>query len=311
MSSPDTKLVRYKLIVSYEGTRFKGFQRQGLGDSDGNSNSKFFKRRRFENGGQVSKTPLTVQQFLEDALEQYSELSRSVIKLRFAGRTDAGVHGRGQVLAISLPDGLGELWEIRKSVNSRLPVDISVEKVSLCDNVNFDPRRDVILKRYSYTIKYRRKVFDENGAPLPISTSGPNTIRSSLDPTTIWTCPWALDDTEMDAMCLLLEGKHDFSVFVHKQARRDKDNTLTLEKLQCNRKSETDEDSPIVLAELNFESKGFRRSMVRNLVGFLVDVCRGAIDKSVFDELWKGTDEVASKIHSAPACGLCLEHVLY
>ena len=57
--------------------------------------------------------------------------------------------------------------------------------------------------------------------------------------------------------------------------------------------------------------QGFRRSMVRNLIGFLVDVSRGQVDESIFKELWSGDDAVALKINSAPACGLCLEHVQY
>ena len=51
--------------------------------------------------------------------------------------------------------------------------------------------------------------------------------------------------------------------------------------------------------------------MVRNLVGFLVDLCRGEVDESIFEDLWSGSDAIAKKVQSAPACGLCLEHVEY
>jgi tRNA U38,U39,U40 pseudouridine synthase TruA len=51
--------------------------------------------------------------------------------------------------------------------------------------------------------------------------------------------------------------------------------------------------------------------MVRNLIGFLVDICRGAVDESIFQDLWSGDDALAAKLNMAPACGLCMEHVQY
>lgn len=49
--------------------------------------------------------------------------------------------------------------------------------------------------------------------------------------------------------------------------------------------------------------------MVRNLIGFLVDICAGSVDESIFEELWLGNDNTAAKLNMAPACGLCLEYV--
>lgn len=273
--------------------------------------TKILKRRKLNDGGKAVKVPLTIQEAIEEALEQYSGLVRSDLKVRFAGRTDAGVHARGQVLVVSLPDNLGELWQIHRSINSRLPVDISIKDVSLCKNQNFDPRNDAQRKQYIYKIKYRRNVQSENGDLLPICSSGPHTIRTGLDPSDIWINPWALDDLKLEEYCQRLTGNHDYSAFVHKRARRDKDNVLTVDKLAVERLNETQEDAPIVTIRFVVEAKGFRRSMIRNLVGFLVDLCRGAVEESVFDQLWTGKDEVASKINSAPACGLCLEHVEY
>jgi tRNA pseudouridine38-40 synthase len=304
-------LLRYTVIVAYDGTRFKGFQRQSSGDDKSALNTKGYKRRRLEDGGKAAQVPLTIQECLEDALEKYTGLGRLDLKMRFAGRTDAGVHARGQVLVVSLPDDLGELWHIRKSINSRLPVDISIDKLSVCENQDINPRSDVKRKQYSYTLKYRRKMYSNDGELLPICTSGPQSIRSGLDPAALWVCPWALDDSQLDELCRRLTGDHDYSAFVHRQARRDKENALTVERLVCERLHETKEDAPVMTVRFEVEAKGFRRSMVRNLVGFLVDICRGTVEESIFETLWTGTDEVADKVHSAPACGLCLEHVLY
>lgn len=256
----------------------------------------------------------TIQEVLEDTLEFYTGLNRNDLRLRFAGRTDGGVHARGQVVAVSLPNSNDELWMIRRSINSRLPQDISIDDItSLADQPDFDPRKDTIRKRYSYTIKFRRKILDSTGNVLPLSMSGPNTIRCGLDSPTQWVCPWSLDDSKMKEYCQKLTGEHDYSAFVHKQSRRDKSNVLTVERfdyetLQHDANSDM---APVVVIQFHAVAKGFRRGMVRNLVGFVVDVCRGHVSESIFDSIWTGTDEVASMVHSAPPFGLCLENVEY
>ena len=314
MASVNGNLKRYKLVASYDGTRYKGFQRQDSGKEPKNIDSlKSLKRRRFGTSGAI-KTPLTIQECIEDALERFSGLDRVTLKVRFAGRTDAGVHARGQVLAVSLPNVGQEMFQIQKSLNSRLPMDISIDKVTFCHE-DFDPRTDVKWKRYSYLIKYRRKSYSKtDGSLLPICSSGPNSIRNALDPSFIWVVPWVLDDSKLDEFCRMLTGYHDYSVFVHKRARNEKSNVLELKKLSCEfvQKSD-DEEAPVLTTKFVFEAKGFRRSMVRNLVGFLIDLCRGELEESIFEEIWSASDvnATARKLNSSPACGLCLEHVEY
>ena len=326
-------LHRFKLIVAYNGNRFKGFQRQSSGDTSANdippvaetsnpttstteATTNDRKRPRSERLPKKN-VPLTIQESLEDALEQYTGLDRNQLRLRFAGRTDGGVNARGQVVAVSLPETVlpensQQLWIIRKSINSRLPGDISVQDVSsLAHRPDLDPRKDAIRKRYSYTLKFRRKVVDANGNLLPICSSGPNCIRSALDPKTLWISPWTLDDSNLTRYCQLLTGEHDYSAFVHKRSRREKDNVLTVDTFTYQCLEETIEDAPIVTIQFQVEAKGFRRGMVRNLVGFVVDLCRGQIDESIFDTIWSGTDEAAKAVHSAPPFGLCLERVDY
>ncbi len=320
-------LHRFKLIVAYNGNRFKGFQRQSssgparnipnddVDDSTSNVNPSSRKRPRAEKDPK-KQVPLTIQECLEDALEQYTGLDRNQLRVRFAGRTDGGVHARGQIVAVSLPVSVvpdnNAIWNIRRSINSRLPDDVSVDDVcSLAENPDFDPRKDVVRKRYSYTLKFRRKVMDANGNLLPICTSGPNCIRCGLDPKTLWISPWTLDDTNLGRYCQQLTGNHDYSAFVHKRSRREKDNTLTVDSFTYECLDETNEEAPILTIRFQVEAKGFRRGMVRNLVGFVVDLCRGQITESIFDTIWTGTDEAANAVHSAPPFGLCLEHVAY
>ena len=328
-------LHRYKMIVAYNGSRFKGFQRQSSGappekskPADGMDATAYIlehprmkcpdsQRKRCRDDANQKlfpkkQAPETIQETLEDALEFYSGLHRRDLCLRFAGRTDGGVHARGQVVAVSLPDSKDELWMIRKSINSRLPEDISIDEIcSLADRPDFDPRKDTIRKRYSYTLKYRRTTFDPSGNVLPICTSGPNTIRSGIDSRTVWVCPWTLNDSNMRKYCHQLTGEHDYSAFVQKKSRREGSNILTVEAYDYEILDETFEAAPVVVVRFQVIAKGFRRGMVRNLVGFVVDLCRGHVSESAFESIWSGTDEVAALVHSAPPFGLCLENVEY
>jgi tRNA pseudouridine(38-40) synthase len=188
---PPYDLQRYKLVLSYDGTRFSGWQRQSSNSSkDAHSrppkNIRDMKKRHHDAMGKVISIPVTVQESLEDALEMYSGLDRPSLRMRMAGRTDAGVHANGQTVAVSLPKPGSkgstvqdvELWQIRRAINSRLPMDISVNDISICDE-SFDPRHDVISKQYSYTIRYRRKMSNDKGEVLPICEKGGPQVRIS------------------------------------------------------------------------------------------------------------------------------------
>ncbi|KAG7369800.1 tRNA pseudouridine synthase A [Nitzschia inconspicua] len=325
-------LQRYKLILSYDGTRYKGWQRQSSSStvqdgftSPSPKNTHHLKKRKHDDMGRVVTIPLTIQETLEDALEMYSSLDRPTLKVRMAGRTDAGVHARGQVVAVTLPKPKSkastspdtELWQIRKSINSRLPRDLSVDAISMCD-ASFDPRQDVVLKQYSYTLRYFRRSLDDRGSTvLPICfKGGPELLRSAFDNDRCWLVPWALDDTKLDQYCKLLVGDHDFSAFVHKRVREDRDNCKKVTRFECIRVRTTLQEDGASICEARFEveAQGFGRSQVRNFIGFIVDLCRGVIQDydTVERWLWKSPPENISKvINAAPACGLCLEWVKY
>jgi tRNA pseudouridine(38-40) synthase len=348
--------------------------------------------------GKKKRVACTVQDCIEDAIASWTHSNAADICLRFAGRTDAGVHARGQVIRVHLvpplrrdgtinntrrrrrlnvdriaehkeppctnqdypnsDDDVVEGWEpfeIQNAINSRLPVDISVVNVEAVPTNErgeplFDPRRHVSMKQYSYALKFRRKAWlassavatsTEGGADgeddlLPICHAGPNSFRHAFDSPCCWVVPWPLDDSLMESLCRYLQGRHNFAAFVHKDSRQqhrpssgggegdggigrdDEDDDearheITLDSMRYEILSESREDAAVVTARLVFESKGFRRSMVRNLVGFCVDICRGLPmvtgDSFIWHEVW--SEPAASKIHAAPACGLCLEWVRY
>lgn len=111
----------YKIIFSYDGTSYHGFQ--------------------------VQKNALTVQEVLERGLERiYAKKIRVVV----AGRTDAGAHARGQVANFFAPGNISP-EALPLALNSVLPRDIVVSEADKVDN-NFHARRDACAKTYSYTI---------------------------------------------------------------------------------------------------------------------------------------------------------------
>jgi tRNA pseudouridine38-40 synthase len=114
-------LQNYKIIFSYDGTSYHGFQ--------------------------VQENALTVQEVLERSLEKiYGKKTRVVV----AGRTDAGAHARGQAANFFAPDYISpEVLPL--ALNSVLPRDIVVFKAEKVDN-SFHARRDACAKTYSYTI---------------------------------------------------------------------------------------------------------------------------------------------------------------
>jgi len=112
---------RYQIIISYDGTNFQGFQRQG--------------------------NKRTVQGEVEHALRKLSWLGRSIIA---AGRTDTGVHATGQVVSFDLnwPHSTPDLLN---ALNANLPQDIAAKKIQLA-NPDFHPRFDACWRSYEYRI---------------------------------------------------------------------------------------------------------------------------------------------------------------
>jgi tRNA pseudouridine38-40 synthase len=300
----------YKLTVEYDGSRFNGFQRQTATVSQ----KRPPKQARFNENGRKQSIPLTIQDCLENALLEWTG-SQSIqeLRLRAAGRTDKGVHALGQVVAIDVPFLLEKQdeWELCRATNSRLPDDVSVKSFQQCHD-SFDPRHNAILKQYTYTMRYRRKVIDDAmDQVLPICLGGIHSLRSAHDSPCLYKCPWPLDYSNLVESCHKLAGVHDYSCFVHKEERRKRDNVMEITKFDVEFLQISKEDGPAVTVKFTIEARGFRRTMVRNLVGFVVDVCRGKVEACQVDSVWTGTDEAAAMVHAAPACGLCLTKVVY
>ncbi len=178
----------------------------------------------------------------------------------------------------------------------------------------FEPRRDVKCKTYIYKLRFRRlsnitiTMGQQHDAIVihPICNAGPHILRRITDQNTVWLCPWALDPELIRKSCSALVGKHNFANFVHKDERKKRKqivsnwhshthlpapsvheidlfdfNVTFLQSEEYINRGEEHEDvegtmlPPVTDATFTLTAKGFQRSMVRNLVGLVVDVARG------------------------------------
>jgi len=115
--------VTYKLIIQYEGTRYKGWQR-------------------------LKTTDQTIQQKIENVL---SRLLGEPIEIDGSGRTDAGVHALGQVASFKVTETISNLNEFRFQMNQYLPDDIIVLEIQ-GENDRFHARLNAVSKTYVYQI---------------------------------------------------------------------------------------------------------------------------------------------------------------
>ncbi|ATL84706.1 tRNA pseudouridine(38-40) synthase TruA [Streptomyces malaysiensis subsp. malaysiensis] len=214
--------VRVRLDLAYDGQEFSGWAKQ--------------RERR------------TVQGELEGALRTVTRSSET-FELTVAGRTDAGVHARGQVAHVDLPE---ELWaehrdKLLRRLAGRLPHDVRVWKVAEAPP-GFNARFSAIWRRYAY------RVTDHPGGVDPL-------LRGHV----LWH-DWPLDVAAMNAASERLLGEHDFAAYCKK---RDGATTIrTLQRLEWVRGADG-----VITATVRADA--FCHNMVRSLVGALLFVGDG------------------------------------
>ncbi len=245
-------MATYKSIIAYDGTDFQGFQRQAEGLR-------------------------TVQGVIEKALREFGWLERSITA---AGRTDAGVHARGQVIAFEL-DWQHEIDNLSKALNANLPPDVVVRQTEAAPP-GFHPRFSARVRRYSYTL---------------ISTP----VRDPLRERFAWRI-WPEPDLDaMEAVAAMLVGRFDFGAFG--QAPSGEGHTIR-EICQALWRQNRD----VIVFEI--EANAFLHHMVRRLVGAMIGVGTGRVNA---DEIRALLDDPKLRWQGriAAAQGLCLEAVIY
>ncbi|WP_046730623.1 tRNA pseudouridine(38-40) synthase TruA [Streptomyces humi] len=251
--------VRVRLDLSYDGTGFHGWAKQAGG-----------KR--------------TVQGEIEDALRIVTRSQETTYELTVAGRTDAGVHARGQVAHVDLPAGL---WEeqgekLLKRLAGRLPKDVRVWSLTVAPE-GFNARFSAVWRRYAY------RVTDAPGGVDPL-------LRNHV----LWH-DWPLDVDAMNEAAARLLGEHDFAAYCK---RREGATTIrTLQELRLERGADG-----IVTATVRADA--FCHNMVRSLIGALLFVGDGHRGPE-----WPGKVLAAgvrdSAVHVVRPHGLTLEEVGY
>ncbi len=239
------------MVVQYDGTDYAGFQRQ-------------------------PGVP-TIQAELERAL---SQLLREPVEITAAGRTDAGVHALGQVIAFWTANPI-PVEKLPRAVNGLLPLAISaVEAVEVPPD--FHPRFDARGKLYTYRILNR---------PVP----SPFICRYA------WHVEEKLDVDAMRQAAQHLIGRHDFSAFCA-SGSSFKNKVRTLRRLDIS----TDND----VIEMRFEADAFLYMMVRIIVGTLVEVGLGKRQPNELAAILQSRDRRQAG-RTAPPQGLCLVKVWY
>ena len=238
--------VRYRGRVEYDGTDFNGFQ-----SNPGNR---------------------TVQGVLEDALARLGDGGRR--RVDGAGRTDAGVHATGQVIAFSYGGRLSATG-LESALAAILPRDVAVRDLREVDDA-FNPRYAARYREYRYTVW--------NGPPSPLRERLALGVR---DP---------LDTVAMARAGSAFVGRHDFRAF----GAGDRSPVRTVMAVRVRRSGRT--------VTVDVRADSFLRGQVRRMVGLLLEIGLGKED---IDQVRSALADPGSarKGAAAPAKGLCLRHV--
>lgn len=246
----------FALTIAYDGSRYAGWQIQPNG--------------------------LAIQQVLSESLARV--LGQSV-SIQGSGRTDAGVHARGQVAAFGTTAWKHSAEKLVRAINQHLPRDIAALE---CREVvaRFDPIRNAISKTYRYTIR-------NSSVPDPLGYLHH------------WWIPRELDVPAMQLGAKRLIGTHDFKSFETLGSTR-KTSVRTVHQLSVQVAQAL--AGREILIEI--QADGFLYNMVRNITGALVEIGKGRFGPIWLDGLLDAKER-DSESQTAPARGLCLMRVEY
>ncbi len=230
-------------------------------------------------GWQVQKNGITIQGEVEKAL--YRICSKSM-RVHGSGRTDAGVHALGQVAHFDPPPRYHKVpWD--RALNTLLPSSIRVLHWAKAEE-EFHARFSARGKQYSYTLWTAGAYFYPQ--------------RRNF----VWnTGPLDLEAMQNSISCLL--GSHDFSSFMNK-GTEIKDTVRTIQHL-CFVPGFTPPETVVQI-----RASGFLKQMARNIVSALVQVGQKKISSRDLETVLKNRDRSLVPA-TAPARGLCLDHVKY
>jgi tRNA pseudouridine38-40 synthase len=238
-----------QLLVEYDGTGFSGWQYQ-------------------ENGR-------SVQNELEKSLRQILQIE---IRVTGAGRTDTGVHARGQVASCEIKTDFDER-SLLKSLNAVLPEDVVVKNIRKAPD-DFNARYSAKSRRYRYFIKR---------------------VPAAVGRNYCWQLFHDLDIRPMKQCAEKIMGEHDFTSFCKNGSETEHNRCII-------NSASWEEDRNDLVFEIS--ANRFLYGMVRTLVGTMVEVGKGKISVGEFVGIMDKKDRSAAG-KAAPAKGLFLEEICY
>lgn len=239
----------YTISIEYDGTDFVGWQRQANGR--------------------------TVQNLIENALVT---ITGETIAVTGAGRTDSGVHARGQVANFHSETSL-TCSELCRALNGLLPGDVVIHAVDEADD-SFSARYSAKEREYRYHICRR-----------------PTALLRKYS----WRVGYELDVPLMNRVSATILGTHEFQAF----CRGDS----SVHHYRCTVSvAQWSDDGGLLI--FTIRANRFLHGMVRALVGTLVDVGRGYTSESEFADIFASKSR-SNAGQSAPPHGLFLERVIY
>ena len=240
-----------KLTLEYDGSNYSGWQLQPRHDS--------------------------IQGRIEAALER---IFAAPVRVFGSGRTDAGVHARGQVASISIPRPFDRA-ELQRALNSILPNDIVILDISPAPD-DFDPRRAARSRVYEYRVLNRK-------------------VASAFEYRYSWLVRDQLDLAAMNCAAHIFVGEHDFAAFRSL-------GTLVTTTVRRVISSGWTREGDLILYRV--EANSFLRHMVRAMVAAMIDVGRGKLKPDQVTTILAGLDRHAAPANAPPG-GLYLVEVRY
>lgn len=235
-------------------------------------------------GWQVQPNAHTVQAAVEAAL---STIAQRPIRVHAAGRTDAGVHALGQVAHLDWPAGLPHA-RLETALCRMLGSAVAVRGLTPVAP-GFHARYDATGKVYAYTLNL-------SGRPHPLTARYAWTVRSALDP------------AQLEAVLPAFKGTHNFAGF-QCAGTSVADTVRTITEVTLRPGALIGPPEPADHCVLTVAGSGFLYKMVRNIVGTVVDVARGALPPGAIDERLASAGPYPG--YTAPAQGLALVSVQY
>nr|WP_302597293.1 tRNA pseudouridine(38-40) synthase TruA [uncultured Cellulosilyticum sp.] len=244
-------MARYKLIVAYDGTNYNGFARQPNG--------------------------ITIVETLEEAVEK---IVQHKVYILGAGRTDTGVHAKGQCCIFD-SDTKVPVDRLAKAINSKLPMDIAVQSVERVSD-DFHPRFGAKRKTYRYQI-------------LNSKQRDPFSYKYTL------MYPYEVDLERMKTAAAKMVGTHDFKCFC--AVKTDvKDTVRTIYDIHIYQQED--------LITVDICGNGFLYNMVRIIIGTLLKVNEGKLSADDITRIIESKDRNLAG-PTAPPQGLTMLKIIY